>query len=1121
MTAGREGDTAARRGRRLLPLLLIALGLMVGLMAPGAASAAPSATPPVTSGLQLWYEADTTPYPDGAAVTSWADKSGFGRTLSAFDAGAAPVMRRGAVNGRAAVEFDGVRSLLKTYSSTFTLSQPTTFFVVYRSLDPNTGARAFVFDSRNSSVRQVFGRPGAGQVRLYANLDFDFAGISYPFPSFDIWSGTFNGGASSLYRNGTVLGTGNAGGSALDGFAVGALSTSAQYGYDYAKVQVAEILYYSGSLSTASRTAVTDWLNERYATVAPPTPPTNSAAPSVSGTPTDGAQLTAARGTWSGTQPISYAYQWQRCADGGDCQDIQQATQATYTATASDVGSRLAVKVTASNTGGSASATSARTAIITAGAPVNVASPTISGTARVGEQLTAGPGSWTGTAPITYAYDWQRCDAQGLACQSTGATTQTYTLGAADVGDRIRVTVSASNSTATTVETSDATAPVLTASSGTPPVTSGLQLWYEADASSAADGAPVLSWSDQSGYGRTLSAFDAGAAPVMRRNAVNGRAALEFDGSNALMKTYGSTFTLPQPTTFFVVYRSLDANTSARAFVFDSRDSANRQVFGRASQGGLRLYANNDLDFPGFTYPFGGFEIWNGIFDGGASALWRNGQSLGTGNAGGAAQSGFAVGGLSTAGQYGYDRTHSLISEILYYTGRLSASDRDSVTAWLNGKYQTIAAPTPPSNATPPSLSGQAKDGAQLSLSTGTWNGSTPLAYSYAWSRCDSAGANCAPIPGASAATYALTSNDLGFRIRGTVTATNGAGTASADTAPTAAVAPSAPVNTAVPTVTGNAAVDATLSTTGGTWTGTAPITRSAVWQRCSPIGSTCTDIPGATGLTYVPVSDDVGYQLRVVVTATNGVGQDVANSVRTSAVVASGSSGPGLQPPTTSSGALQLWYEANTEAYADAAKVTRWTDKSGNGRDLTAFDSGAAPTMRRSALNGRAAIEFDGASSLMKTYESTFTLPQPTTFFIVYKSLDVASPGFEAYVFDSRDSGVRQLFGLGPFTNTEMYADIDVEAPTPYPFPGYQVWSGTLNGSNSPVYRNGSLVASGPAGNASLSGFSVGALSTSGPYGYHYGHSVVAEILYYTGSMSASDRDAVTTWLNQKYGVY
>jgi hypothetical protein len=108
-----------------------------------------------------------------------------------------------------------------------------------------------------------------------------------------------------------------------------------------------------------------------------PSVPVNSAVPTITGTDVAGDTLTEHHGTWT-NNPTGYTYQWERCNTAAHgCKPIVGAGGQTYTLTAADVGSTIAVTETASNaTGQGAPATSGQTPTVLA-LGTHVAPPTV------------------------------------------------------------------------------------------------------------------------------------------------------------------------------------------------------------------------------------------------------------------------------------------------------------------------------------------------------------------------------------------------------------------------------------------------------------------------------------------------------------------------------------------------------------------------------------------------------------------------------------------------------------------------------------------------------------------------------------------------------------------------
>ena len=192
----------------------------------------------------------------------------------------------------------------------------------------------------------------------------------------------------------------------------------------------------------------------------------------------------------------------------------------------------------------------------------------------------------------------------------------------------------------------------------------------------------------------------------------------------------------------------------------------------------------------------------------------------------------------------------------------------------------------PPVNTVAPSISGQAKEGNNLTARNGSWTGATPFSYAYVWEHYE-AGA-WKVIEGASENKFSPTSQYVGQQIRATVIASNSAGKTPATTAPTEPVAAAPPKNHEAPSITPAEPIEGQLLTaTAGRWEGT-PATRYVYeWESCSKKCVVVATHETARESDTYRAPHEPGATFRVNVTDENPAGSKAVKSASTGAVKA------------------------------------------------------------------------------------------------------------------------------------------------------------------------------------------------------------------------------------------
>ena len=645
-----------------------------------------------------------------------------------------------------------------------------------------------------------------------------------------------------------------------------------------------------------------------------PLAPADSAPPGISGATVQGQTLTDTHGTWS-NKPSSYAYQWESCDSAGDdCQPIVGATSQTYTLTDVDVGHTIVVEEIATNSGGSSDpAPSAASSVVVPPAPTSSAQPTLSGTPQQGQTLMEDHATWTGD-PTSYGYQWEDCDTAGAACVDiAGATGQSYTLSGSDAGHTIRVEETATNAGGdSTPATSDPTAVVLPL----PPASLGI--------------------------------------PTIRGNAQDGQTLVEGHGSWT-----------NNPTSYSYQWEECDSSGNSCSAISGATDASYpltdndvghtlrvQETAGNA--GGAGFPATSDptrvvLPLPPASSAApsitGHAQEGNTLSE--THATWSNSptqfayQWLRCDSQGASCQP------ISGATSQTYTPTTDDVGNTLVVQEVASNAGGDGVPA--ESSPTNVVLPAAPVNSVPPSISGVAEQGLALTEGHGTWSGS-PTSYAYQWERCDSAGANCQPISGASAQTYTPVAADVGSTLVVQETASNAGGVGSPASSPASAVVQpsvglaSVPVATAAPAVSGAARQGETLSESHGTWSPAAS-SYAYQWEDCDAAGANCVSIAGATGQTYTLTAEDAGYTVRVQEIASNASGSGVPADSAPTAVVTplapSNMAPPAISGSTTEGQTLSESHGSwanNPTSYA-----YQWEDCDGAGNGCTAIAGATA----------------------------------------------------------------------------------------------------------------------------------------------------------------------------------
>jgi hypothetical protein len=236
----------------------------------------PGAPSPLTvsNGLMLWLKADagTTVGPSGG-VTQWADQSGNGNHAAQANETLAPLLTNGAVNGRAALKFDGVNDFLEVPDSdSISITGDITTMFVVRFTELSSGFKAIWAKTavNQPAPTDIYVPTGGGTARRLNFFRGNGTGNGSSAAAQQFTAGTFllagvqmAGSAVSHFFNGLPNGVGTITFPVADANGTLRIGTRGD-GVTRMNGEMAEIMIFNRALSATERRSVDRYLIEKY-----------------------------------------------------------------------------------------------------------------------------------------------------------------------------------------------------------------------------------------------------------------------------------------------------------------------------------------------------------------------------------------------------------------------------------------------------------------------------------------------------------------------------------------------------------------------------------------------------------------------------------------------------------------------------------------------------------------------------------------------------------------------------------------------------------------------------------------------------------------------------------------